>query len=85
MDYKKILSKLSIPEEIVYDLPYITAVGNKEINIENYSGITEYTPNKTRIKTSCGILAIEGENLSIGHISPDEIKIKGTISKYEYL
>lgn len=84
MDLKRILSILSVPDEVVYNLPYITAVGNREVIIENYIGIIEYSENKMRIKTSCGTLAVTGDSLSLKNISESEIRICGSIFKWEY-
>lgn len=85
MKFDKIVSLLSLPKEIIYNLPYITIIGKEKFIIENYISIVEYTKTKTRIKTSCGIITIIGSGLILKEISKDEIVIYGNINKWEYV
>jgi sporulation protein YqfC len=81
----KITAILDLPKEIVLNLPLISVIGIEEFTIENYKGIIEYTEERMRISTSCGILKIEGKKLCLKQITAENIAITGTISKFEYL
>jgi sporulation protein YqfC len=70
---------LEIPRDLVLDLPKITVVGMTELYLENHRGIIEYTGERIRINLSRGFLEIEGQNLEIKALLPDEMKISGTI------
>lgn len=74
------LSKLfEVPPEVVSDFPKIVLAGNQEISIENFNGLVEYTSQKIRMNTKCGILVIDGIELEIRKMTADYIMIKGTI------
>lgn len=83
---KRQVSELfEIPREIILNLPLVTVTGNREMSIENYKGVIEYTEEKIRINTSCGIMKIEGKNLFLKQITSEHILIIGIINKFEYL
>ena len=82
---KKLVNTLELPKEIIFNLPLITTVGNEEINIENYKGVIEYSPEKIRINTECGVLKINGEKLSFKQITAENIIVTGVIQKLEYI
>lgn len=82
---KKLVNTLELPKEIIFNLPLITMVGNEEINIENYKGVIEYSPEKIRINTECGVLKINGEKLSFKQITAENIIVTGVIQTLEYL
>lgn len=83
---KESISKnLDLPTEIILNIPLITITGNKETKIENFKNILEYSNNKIRINTSCGILKIEGNLLYLKELSKDKLLIKGNISKFEFI
>jgi len=74
------LSKIfEIPPEVVSDFPKIVLAGNKEISIENFNGLVEYTAQKIRMNTQCGILVIDGIALEVRKMTADYIIIRGTI------
>lgn len=81
---EKINKFLELPEEIVYDVPKITLVGEILI-IENYKNLMEYTNTKLRVITSIGILKVDGSNFEIKSMSKEEILVNGTINKIELL
>lgn len=76
---------LEVPPEIVSDLPKVVIIGNKEIDIENFIGLIEYTMQKIRINTKSGILVIEGIDLEARKMTAEYITITGTILQISYL
>ena len=76
---------LSLPKEIILNLPQIILTGNGEVNIENYKNIIEYTEVQIRINTNSGILLIAGHGLTLKQITAEYITVAGTIVKLEYL
>ncbi|MBP5427434.1 MAG: sporulation protein YqfC [Clostridiales bacterium] len=81
---EKINKFLELPEEIVYDVPKITLVGNFLL-IENYKNLMTYTKDTISIITNIGILKVEGKDFEIKSISKEEIAVNGTIMKVEFL
>ena len=70
---------LDVPPEVVSDLPQIVISGNREIRVENFGGLLEYTSQTIRLSTKCGILVIDGVQLEAQKMTADYISIKGTI------
>ncbi|MCL2398679.1 MAG: sporulation protein YqfC [Defluviitaleaceae bacterium] len=76
---------LSLPKEILLNLPQIILTGRKEISIENYKSIIEYSDTTIRINTSSGVLLIVGNSLTLKHMTTEYITIVGGITKLEFL
>lgn len=82
---KNVSDALDLPKEIVLNIPLVTILGNEELNIENFKNIIEYSEDKIRLNTNCGIFKIEGENLAFKEISSEKILIIGKLHKLEFL
>lgn len=80
------LSKLfEVPPEVMSDFPKIVLLGNKEISIENFNNLVEYTTQKIRMNTKCGMLVIDGVELEVSKMTADYITIKGTIIQVSFM
>jgi len=75
---------LKIPEEVVTDIPKITALGFKKLAIENYKNILEYQDIFIRINTVIGVINISGINLKMEEMTVDDIVIEGIIDNIEF-
>lgn len=82
---EQITDLLSLPKEIVLDLPQLILTGRNELGIENYKNIIEYTNSQIRINTTSGVLLILGSNLMLKQITAEHITVTGEIVKLEYL
>ncbi|MBQ3125237.1 MAG: sporulation protein YqfC [Clostridia bacterium] len=76
--------KMSLPKDVVLDLPRVSICGDKEIFIENHKGIMEYTSSCIRIKTNDGITHIYGEDMKIIILETDRMVINGEFLRVEY-
>lgn len=77
---EKMLARyFELPRDLVLNLPRITIIGNEQLVVENHRGIIEYTLQQVRISTSLGEVRIEGENLTLRNIFPEEIAVEGKI------
>ena len=81
----KLTSAFDLPKEIILNLPLISVIGKEEITIENYKGIIEYSEERVRLNTSCGVLKVEGKSLFLKKITTEYILITGNITLLEYL
>jgi sporulation protein YqfC len=75
---------LEIPQEIIWDLPRTTTLGNKQLLVENHKGIIEYTPSLVRMKVTQGEITIKGKTLSIGNLQAEQILVEGVIQEVFY-
>lgn len=71
---------LEIPKDLVLDLPKITIIGRNELYLENHRGIIEYSVTCLRIGLIRGFLEIEGRDLEIKAVMPEEMSITGEIN-----
>ena len=76
---------LSLPKEIILNLPQVVITGCGEIGIENYKNIIEYTDTKIRINTNIGVLVITGHDLTLKAITAEYITVVGQTSKVEFI
>ena len=78
---ESMVSSLEIPQDLAYSEPQLTVVGQREICVENYRSILEYTPCRLQLLTKRGRLAVEGEALQILYYRGEEMKIGGRIRR----
>ena len=81
---EKLSNALSLPKEISLDLPIVLATGRREINIENYKNLIEFTDEVIRVRTKEGIIAVSGVALVLRQITTENILIAGKISGILY-
>jgi sporulation protein YqfC len=81
----KLAKMLEIPDEVFSDRPKITTVGRREVFVENYKGIIEFTNEIIRINSGHGIIRITGKNMKIREITNEDIIIYGDIDNIDYL
>lgn len=75
---------LSLPKDLMYGDVLLSILGNREILVENYKGIIEYTSQKIRLQTRACHLEIEGQKLCIEYYTNVEMKISGEIKNITY-
>lgn len=76
---------LEIPRDLVLNLTKLTVVGAREIFVENHRGIMEYQADRIRINLARGYLEINGSDLEIKAILPDEMSIIGSVSSINFV
>lgn len=82
---EKVTEAFELPKEVVLDIPRITIVGKRNMTIENYRGVFEYSETRIRVNTGSGIIKIEGNNLEMKEITSEEITIEGGMQKVEFI
>lgn len=63
----------------------VTVLGNFEVCIENYRGITEYTEKLVRVQTKGGQIRLCGSRLQVEYYTNDEMKVTGKIDTLEFI
>ena len=82
---ERIAETLDLPKDILLNLPRLVFTGNRELFIENYRGIVEYSDTVIRLNTSECMLKISGVQLGIKHIAAEEIMLFGNIKRLEFI
>lgn len=80
----RVADAVNMPKDVVLKVPIVTVIGQIEMCIENYRGITEYTESLIRVQTKIGQIKIHGKHLQIEYYTNDEMKITGKILSIEY-
>lgn len=81
---ERLASAASMPKDVVMKAAVLTALGNFEVCIENYRGITEYTECLVRVQTKGGQIRLTGKRLKVEYYTNDEMKITGKIECIEF-
>lgn len=82
---EKLVKAAQIPSDIAYSLPNIEIKGNREILIENYKSIIEYTNDRIRLKLKGMQMSIEGNNLCIEYYTRESMQITGRIKEIKFV
>lgn len=82
---KRVTDFLEIPRDLVFDLPKLTVIGRTEIYLENHRGIIEYSLTRIRIGLIRGFMQIEGQDLEIKVLLPDEMSLTGEVHLIRYI
>ena len=75
---------LDLPEDVVFDIPRITMIGNMQLYIENHRGVMEFSDKVLKLRLTGGYVEITGQDLVIRAILTEEVFIEGTISNVAY-
>jgi len=78
---RKVVAALDLPKEIL--LPVITVSGGNELRVVNYKGIMEYSGDRIRLNTQCGIVIVEGKRLALNKIAAEAVTLSGHITRIE--
>lgn len=76
---------LELPKEIVLNMPKLTMLGNGDLIIENYKGISLYDKDIIHVNTSAGTIKVNGGEIYIKEITSENIMIYGNILSLEFL
>lgn len=81
---EKLADKIDVSKDIILDYFLMKTLGNKEICVENFKGIIEYTDSLIKIKAKPRSIEIEGEHLELCNISDELLSVSGDIKKITF-
>lgn len=81
---ERLAQSLQIPRDLICQESVITLMGAREILVENYRGILEYTEDHLLILTRQCKIRIQGENLEVLYYTSEEMKVSGRILDITY-
>lgn len=74
-----------LPADLVAGLPHIEVVGNTHFYMERHKGILSYSGEEIDINGEGCVVRIYGEKLELMSMTGDQLRIKGTISRVEWV
>ncbi len=81
---RRVVEALDLPQETVSGRPKLTLQGRELILVENHKGIFECGESVVRLHTSCGILRVAGEGLTLLELSAERLYVTGLLCSVEY-
>ena len=81
---ERILDTLPLPQDIIHGDIRVTVMGNREIWIENYKGLLEYTGTSIILQAKTCKLQVEGKCLNIDYYTNEDMKISGRVTCLKY-
>ncbi len=81
---EKLADSVDMSKEIILDSAKIVFIGHREVTVENYKSIIEYTDSKIILDAKPSRLTFEGSNLEVKTITQEFLYITGKISKLEF-
>jgi len=76
---------LDLPQDVIFDLPRVTMIGNMQLYIENHRGVLHFDDSCLKLALTHGNIEIRGRDLSIRAILPEEVFVEGLIDEVKYL
>ena len=81
---ERVADGLDASKEVILDVPKIVFIGSREVVVENYKAISEYTDQRIVAESNPSGLTICGEELEIRSITREMLFITGKIRKMEF-
>lgn len=81
---EKFADAMDISKDVILDTALIRMIGDRELTIENYKGIVEYTDTCIRVKAKQNMLKVTGKNLEIKTITQELLYITGRITCFSF-
>lgn len=80
----RVLDSLPLPQDIIHGDIRISIMGNREIWVENYKGLLEYTSNAIVLQAKGCKIQLEGKSLNIDYYTNEDMKISGRLNCIKY-
>ena len=75
---------LDFPPDVVGEGPKITITGRRQILVENYVSIVNFSEKEIRLKTAEGDVCFGGKGLVLKVILSTELRIEGELSSLSF-
>ena len=75
---------LDFPPDVVGEGPKITITGRREILVENYIKIVNFSNEEIRLETAEGDIFFRGKGLMLKVILASELRIEGDLSSFSF-
>lgn len=82
---RAITDALDLPQDVTMEMPRITLIGDVQLYIENHRGVIQFHDRELRLLLTKGQLLVQGENLVIQTIWPEEVLVAGKINSVQYI
>lgn len=81
---ERVADSLDASKEVILDFAHLEFIGNREVTVENYKSIAEYTEKQIIVETNPHRIKLCGSDLEIKSIAREMLYITGKISAVEF-
>ncbi len=81
---EKMANSFDVSREVILDVPKITFIGNRELTVENYQSVAEYTGSRIVLMAKPHRLEICGIELEIKSLARELLYITGRVSSLDF-
>ena len=81
---ERVADSLEVSKEVILDFARLEFIGNREVTVENYKSIVEYTEKQIIVETNPHRIRLCGSGLEIKSIAREILYITGKISAVEF-
>ena len=82
---ERMAESLKLPKDSVLGASMVTITGNRDVFVENYKGIIEYTDCRIMLQGKNCKIEIGGKRLNILYYTNEDMKISGWIENVRYM
>lgn len=82
---ERLADAVDISKEIILDAVLVSFIGDRELTLENYKGILEYSDTCIRVKAKPRTVKITGCGLEFKNITRDLLYITGRIDSFRFV
>lgn len=82
--FDRMTESCGVPKETVMDLSKLSFAENRELYVENYKGLLEYTDELLKIKTKSMIIKITGADFKISYMGKYDLLVEGVFSHISF-
>ncbi|MBP1760267.1 MAG: YabP family protein [Firmicutes bacterium] len=75
---------LDFPPDVVGEGPKITITGRRQIMVENYISIVNFSEEEIKLETADGDIFFRGKGLMLKVILASELQIEGELSSFSF-
>lgn len=82
--FKGVLRGLSLPEDILPQIPRITLVGRERLLLENAGSVGRYSLTEAVFDTGLGAVTVRGKGLELLELGESRVLLTGEIDGVEF-
>lgn len=79
-----LVKRMDLNSELTSKLVLVEMFDDRWVLIEKHCGVIGYAKDKITVKLSKGCLCVQGEDLKLGKMSKDQLKIFGVIHSVKF-
>lgn len=81
---EQLAERLNLPKDMAVGAAIVTAIGKRELYVENFRSILSYSDCCLYLQTKTGRIRIQGKNIQIDYYNSEEMKVVGRVQCIQF-